>query len=69
MRIDDLVIEDVSGVFLRDMIGLVDVRDYGAIGDELTDDSDAFEAADADSREVLVSEGTYFLGGSVTFNN
>lgn len=71
MRIDDLVIEDVSGVFLRDMIGLVDVRDYGAIGDGVTDDSDAFEAADADAdgREVLVSEGTYFLGGSVTFNN
>jgi hypothetical protein len=71
VRIDDLVIEDVSGAFLRDMIGLVDVRDYGAIGDGVTDVSDAFEAADADAdgREVLVSEGTYFLGGSVTFNN
>jgi len=47
------------------------VRDYGALGDGVTDDSDAFEAADkdADGREVLVSEGTYFLGGSVTFNN
>lgn len=71
VRIDDLVIEDVSSVFLRDMIGLVDVRDYGAMGDGVTDDSDAFDAADADAdgREVLVSEGVYFLGGSVTFNN
>lgn len=71
VRIDDLVIEDVSGVFIRDMMGLVDVRDYGAIGDGVTDDADAFEAADAaaNGREVLVSDGVYFLGGSVTFNN
>ncbi len=45
------------------------MRDYGAIGDGVTDDSDAFEAADADGCEVLVSEGTYFLGGSINFNN
>lgn len=71
VRIDDFTIEDVSSVFLRDMVGVVDVRDYGAIGDGITDDSDAFDAADADAdgREVLVSEGTYFLGGSVTMNN
>ena len=71
VRIDDIVIEDVSSVFLRDMVGLVDVRDYGAVGDGVTDDHDAFDAADADAdgREVLVSEGTYYLGGSVTFNN
>lgn len=71
VRVDDLVIEDVSSVFLRDQVGIVDVRDYGALGDGVTDDSAAFEAADQDSdgREVLVSEGTYFLGGSVTFNN
>ncbi len=71
VRVDDIVIEDVSGVFIRDMMGLVDVRDYGAVGDGVTDDSAAFNAADndADGREVLVSEGTYYLGGSVTFNN
>ncbi|PVA06200.1 glycosyl hydrolase family 28-related protein [Thalassorhabdomicrobium marinisediminis] len=71
VRIDDLVIEDVSSVFLRDQMGIVDVRDYGAMGDGVTDDSAAFEAADQDSqgREVLVSEGTYYLGNNVTFNN
>ena len=71
LRVDDFVIEDITGAFLRDMLGIVDVRDYGAIGDGVTDDSAAFEAADsdADGREVLITAGTYFLGGSVTFQN
>lgn len=50
----------------------VDVRDYGAIGDGVADDRIAFEAADvaaAGTRRVLVSEGTYFLGGNVTFES
>ncbi len=71
VRIDDIVIEDVTEVFLRDMLGAVDVRDYGAIGDGVSDDTAAFEAADADAagREVLVPEGTYFLGDSVTMQS
>ncbi len=71
VRIDDLLIEDVTGVFLRDMFGFVDVRDYGAIGDGSTDDSAAFAAADAaaNGRTVLVSPGTYRLGSSVTLDN
>lgn len=71
LRIDDIIIEDITSVFLRDMMGAVDVRDYGAVGDGVTDDAAAFEAADNDSngREVLVSAGTYFLGSSVTFQN
>jgi len=71
LRVDDIVIEDITGVFLRDMLGIVDVRDYGAIGDGVTDDSAAFEAADADAtgREVLVTAGTYFLSNDVTFQN
>ncbi|MEQ8293115.1 MAG: glycosyl hydrolase family 28-related protein [Roseovarius sp.] len=68
VRIDDIEIEDVTRFFLRDMIGVVDVRDYGAVGDGVTDDHAAFEAADdaADGRDVLVPEGTYYLGDSVT---
>ncbi|MGR3384678.1 glycosyl hydrolase family 28-related protein [Roseovarius indicus] len=68
VRIDDIEIEDVTRFFLRDMIGVVDVRDYGAVGDGTTDDHAAFEAADAaaDGRDVLVPEGTYFLADSVT---
>ncbi len=71
VRIDDIEITDVTSVFLRDMLGLVDVRDYGAVGDGVTDDSAAFEAADAaaNGRAVLVSKGTYFLGDSVTFES
>ncbi|MDF0603826.1 glycosyl hydrolase family 28-related protein [Psychromarinibacter sp. C21-152] len=71
VRVDDLVVEDVTNVFLRDLFGFVDVRDYGAIGDGAADDSAAFEAADAaaNGRTVLVSEGTYKLGADVTFDN
>jgi len=71
VRIDDFVIEDVTNVFIRDMMGVVDVRNYGAKGDGITDDSAAFEAADANAngREVLVSAGVYYLGNHVTIEN
>lgn len=71
VRIDDIEIEDITSVFLRDYVSAVDVRDYGAVGDGVTDDQAAFEAADAaaDGREVLVPRGTYFLGDSVTFQS
>jgi hypothetical protein len=39
VRVDDIQIEDVTSVFLRNMLSMVDVRDYGAVGDGLTDDS------------------------------
>ncbi len=71
VRIEDLVIEDVTGVFHRDMMDWVDVRDYGAIGDGVTDDRAAFEAADmaAAGRDVLVPSGEYFLGDHVSLLN
>lgn len=71
VRVDDIIIEDVTSVFLRDIIGLVDVRDYGAVGDGVTNDAAAFEAADAaaNGREVLVSAGVYYLANSVTFQS
>ena len=70
VRIDDLIIEDITSAFLRDMMDWVDVRDFGAVGDGITDDSAAFAAADdaAAGREVLVPEGVFFLGDNVTFN-
>ncbi|WP_420585082.1 glycosyl hydrolase family 28-related protein [Ruegeria sp.] len=63
IRVDDIEITDVTGVFLRDLISLVDVRDFGAVGDGVADDSAAFEAADqaANGRRVFVPEGTYLL--------
>jgi hypothetical protein len=71
VRIDDIEITDITSVFLRDMLSLVDVRDFGAIGDGTTDNAVAFEAADdaADGRKVLVPAGEYFLGETVTFNS
>lgn len=71
VRIDDIEIEDVTSVFHSEMFDWVDVRDYGAIGDGVSDDRDAFEAADtaAAGRRVVVSPGTYYLGSDMTFDN
>lgn len=70
VRIDDVQIEDVTSVFLRDMLAQVDVRDFGAVGNGTTDDTAAFNAANAaaDGRKVLVPKGTYLLNGDVTFD-
>ncbi|MGO4851217.1 glycosyl hydrolase family 28-related protein [Phaeovulum sp. W22_SRMD_FR3] len=68
VRIDDIEITDITSAFLRDMMDWVDVRDYGAVGDGVTDDAAAFNAADAAAagRQILVSEGVYYLGSSVS---
>ena len=70
VRIDDIEIEDITSAFLRDMLNLVDVRDFGAVGDGSTDDSAAFIAANdaAAGRRVLVPAGVYQLDQSVTFD-
>ncbi len=67
VRIDDLTIEDVTSVFIADMLPIVDVRDFGAVGDGVADETAAFNAADAaaDGREIIVPKGTYRLGGDV----
>lgn len=71
VRIDDVVIEDVTAVFHSQMMDWVDVRDYGAIGDGVTDDRAAFEAADtaAAGRTVVVSRGNYRIASHLTFEN
>ena len=71
VRIDDIEIIDITSAFLRDMMSMVDVRDYGAVGDGVTDDSEAFDAADdaANGRQILVPAGSYYLGESVTFKS
>ena len=69
VRIDDIEIEDVTSVFHRVMMDWVDVRDYGAVGDGVADDTAAFVAANlaANGREILVPEGLYLLSDTVTF--
>ncbi len=71
VRIDDIEIEDITSAFLRTMMDWVDVRDYGAKGDGITDDRAAFEAADDDAqgREVYVPAGTFYIGSSLTLDN
>lgn len=71
VRIDDITIEDVSAIFHSVMFDWVDVRDYGAIGDGVTDDRAAFDAADsaAVGKRVIVPPGTYFIGSHLTFEN
>lgn len=70
VRIDDIEVTDITSAFLRDMMNWVDVRDYGAVGDGVTDDAEAFQAADADAdgRRVIVPEGVFYLGSDVTLN-
>lgn len=72
VRIDDIEIEDITSAFLRDLMDWVDVRDFGAVGDGVTNDAPAFDAADTFARNnavsVLVSKGTYFLNTNVTFS-
>jgi hypothetical protein len=69
VRVDDLAIEDVTAVFHRTMMDWVDVRDFGAIGDGVTDCTAAFVAANAAAagRGILVPEGIYALSDNVTF--
>ena len=70
VRIDDLVVEDVTDVYHRQMMPWVDVRDHGAAGDGVADDAPAFAAADAvavaSGRSVLVSAGTFRLNANVS---
>lgn len=68
LRIENIVIEDVTAIFHRELMDWVDVVDYGAQGDGVTDDSAAFEAADAAAagRGIMVPDGIYFLGDHVT---
>ena len=70
VRIDDIIIEDITDAFLRKMMDWVDVRDYGAVGDGVTDDKAAFDAANAaaNGRTVLVSTGTYYIGSNLTID-
>jgi len=71
VRIDDIEIEDISGAFLGDLVSVVDVRDYGAIGDGTTDDTEAFDAANtaAAGRTILIPEGVFRLNDTVTFDH
>ena len=71
VRIDDIQVEDVTAIFHSEMFDWVDVRDFGAVGDGVTNDWAAFDAADtaAAGKRVVVSPGTYYLATHFTFDN
>jgi hypothetical protein len=70
VRIDDFEFQDVTGLFHREMINVVDVRDYGALGDGQTDNYNAFVGADqaANERQLLVPEGLYNIGRGLSLS-
>lgn len=71
VRIESIRIEDITSVFHRKLMDWVDVKDFGAVGDGVTDDRAAFVAADAaaEGREVLVSEGTFLISSDLTMQS
>ncbi|MFV0292872.1 MAG: glycosyl hydrolase family 28-related protein [Paracoccus sp. (in: a-proteobacteria)] len=68
VRIESVQIEDITEVYLRDMMDWVDVRDFGAVGDGVTDDRAAFVAADrvAKGRVLVVPKGVFRIGSDLT---
>ena len=70
VRVDDIEINDVTHLFLGERMSMVDVRDYGALGNGTMDDTAAFEAANsaANGRTVLVPSGVFRLNSDVTFD-
>ncbi|MFV0408609.1 MAG: glycosyl hydrolase family 28-related protein [Paracoccus sp. (in: a-proteobacteria)] len=71
VRIESVRIEDATEAYLREMLDWVDVRDFGALGNGTSDDRAAFQAADqaANGREVVVPEGVYAIGSSLTLQS
>lgn len=67
VRIESIRIEDVTSAFVPSLIDWVDVRDYGAVGDGVTNDRAAFVAADnaANGGWILVPEGNFFISGDI----
>ena len=71
VRIESIAVEDITSAFHRKLMDWVDVRDYGATGDGVTDDRAAFVAADAASlgRIVMVPAGDYRIGSNLTMTS
>ncbi|MFV0333794.1 MAG: glycosyl hydrolase family 28-related protein [Tropicimonas sp.] len=71
VRIESIRIEDVTSAFIPELIDWVDVRDFGAVGDGVTDDRAAFVAADNASRGggILVPEGNFRISSSLSISS
>ena len=69
--VKDMQISDVSAAFLSMHSGMIDIRDYGGIGDGTTDCRDAFIAADAEAngRTLFLPEGDFYIGSELTIHS
>lgn len=63
---DDLGVEDAAGGFWSLVGGEVRVRQAGAVGDGVADDTDALRRALQSGRTVIVDEGRFRVTGSLT---
>ncbi|WP_411839321.1 glycosyl hydrolase family 28-related protein [Paracoccus sp. ME4] len=70
-RIESIRIDDVTAAFVPSLLDWVDVRDFGARGDGVTNDRAAFLAADqaAAGRSIVVPAGTFFVSGDLSINS
>ncbi|MDM7458311.1 MAG: glycosyl hydrolase family 28-related protein [Paracoccus sp. (in: a-proteobacteria)] len=70
-RIESIRIEDITAAFVPSLLDWVDVRDFGAVGDGITNDRAAFLAADraAEGGSVLVPAGDFFISGDLSINS
>ncbi|MGB0497411.1 MAG: glycosyl hydrolase family 28-related protein [Rubricella sp.] len=72
IRVESIRVEDATGVFARKLIDSVDVKDFGAVGDGIADDTAAFAAADQEAtesgRRLLISDGLYRIDGNLTLD-
>lgn len=71
IRIESVKIEDITSAFVPSLIDWVDVRDYGAVGDGVTNDRAAFQAADAAAAggAILVPEGDFRISGDLSISS
>ncbi|MDS9467987.1 glycosyl hydrolase family 28-related protein [Paracoccus sp. MBLB3053] len=70
IRIESMVIEDVTSAFVPGMLDWVDVRDFGALGDGKADDRAAFVAANqaANGGQIVVPAGTFYIGSDLSLS-
>lgn len=70
-RVESLRIDDITAAFVPSLLDWVDVRDFGAVGDGVTNDRDAFIAADRASNGgwVVVPEGNFFIAGDLSLDS
>lgn len=59
---------EVSNSFIRKTATFVSVKDFGAIGDGVTDDTAAFQAAEAASSRVFVPTGDFLISGTIDYS-